>query len=270
MSIHLCYLSEHKYLCIEMAFLPKLTTSRFRGPAPLHHTLLSAFERTGVTVQTLHPMHFDEGVVLAQTPHPGFKHQCSTVPALIKLTATEGANMLVQCLKDGAFIPPLQPRIHLQADKAKRAIKAAPKITPADRHIDWSSWTAEEILRRHRVIGPLWNAIVTKDAIKGTEAGTTRLIWSSGFTRASSTFNAGLRPGQPFIKDLGNEKQAVLISTCDDQCLKIVQMKIEGRHNEDPVRSCKHAGLFSGRPIGQEESVMQSGTLRELFMDSLV
>ncbi|KAL9100107.1 MAG: hypothetical protein Q9163_004482 [Psora crenata] len=214
----------------------------FRGPAPLHHTLLTG--------------HFDEGLILAQTRPPGFEHHCTTVPELLNLTATEGANMLIRCIKDGAFKPPLQVRGD-SVGIMSRASRYAPKITPADRHIDWNSWTADEILCRHRVIGPLWNNVTTKSANYASSVKTNRLIWSSGFTKSSGAFNPGIGPGQLFIRSPGTIEQAVLIATCDNQCLKVSRIKLEGGKEDEPVRSCKNAGILSGNPPPKDRDASQ-------------
>ena len=64
---------------------------------------------------------------------------------------------------------------------AETPLKLAHKITPEDRHIDWTTWPADQIIRYSNVIGPLWSNI--------EEAGSTeahRCIWPSGFRSAES------------------------------------------------------------------------------------
>lgn len=63
---------------------------------------------TGVSLQTLHPTKFDHGVILAQTPFPGIKHDTTTVSELEALLAPMGADMLVQGIKERIYIPPTQ------------------------------------------------------------------------------------------------------------------------------------------------------------------
>ena len=43
----------------------------------------------------------------------------------------------------------------------------APKLSPDDRRVDWNAWTAQDILRRQRVLGPLWNMAVTQPSRPG-------------------------------------------------------------------------------------------------------
>lgn len=218
-----------------------LIRSRFRGPAPLHHVLLAGVEETGITVQTLHPERFDEGKIISQTPLPGFRHQCSTVPELLERVSQEGAAMLVSCITTGAFVPPLQEVRQLLPGAKVPAASSAPKITPQDRHLDWHSWTAERILRSHLVIGPLWNEITPENPLKLARK---RVIWTSGFKVSDEKTSAGPGIGRPFVKDAGSTEALVYIETCDRQILEATQITIDGCQTNDPISSFKQAGLF--------------------------
>ncbi|KAK8053734.1 Formyltransferase [Apiospora saccharicola] len=91
-------------LNVHPSLLPNL-----RGPAPLHNALLNWVKVTGVTLQTLDPWEFDKGLVLAQTPPDELIEiplKC-TVPQLRDLVTPVGARMLVQGLRDGVHVPPL-------------------------------------------------------------------------------------------------------------------------------------------------------------------
>jgi hypothetical protein len=144
----------------------------FRGPAPLHHILLAGETHTGVTLQTLHPVKFDHGAILAQTPLPGLKipnaSEC-TYQELLEFITPKAAEMLVQGIRNRLFIPDPN-RLERSQNSASskdinpssstdtgRSLRHAPKITAEDRHIDWKKWTMEDILRRDRVLGRLWS-----------------------------------------------------------------------------------------------------------------
>jgi hypothetical protein len=138
----------------------------FRGPAPLHHTLLTGETHAGVTLQTLHPEKFDHGAILAQTPQPGFEipnaSKC-TYQELLDFITPKAAQMLVQGIRDRLFIPDSDQCVSSQGTnlsstaKPDHPLRHAPKITADDRQINWNTMTAEEILRRDRVLGRLWN-----------------------------------------------------------------------------------------------------------------
>src|SRR5204863_3216208 len=125
----------------------------------LHHTLLAGRTHTGITLQTLHPKKFDNGKILLQTPLPGLKirkpTRCS-VSDLFEMVSPEGANMLIQGIRERVFVPPLIDQGWYHGDVENVNFPLAPKVTPEDRHINWTSWDAETILRCQRVLGRLW------------------------------------------------------------------------------------------------------------------
>lgn len=158
-----------------------------RGPAPLHHTILKNRTHTGVTLQTLHETRFDHGAILAQTPRPGIPvPPDATLESLRNLVTAPAAEMLVQGLRDGAHVPPLQPQQQPQPRLAEKvedgsgfgdgldsALAHAPKLTKLDRKIAWGDWTAADWLRRVHVLGPLWTEVeVGADAEAGVDAKT--------------------------------------------------------------------------------------------------
>ncbi len=73
--------------------------------------------------------------------------------------------MLVEALRNRVFVPPLQDvgwygKIIFEAE-----LKHAPKIQKEDSHIDWDTWTADEILLRSRVLGDLWDNTTWRKSI---------------------------------------------------------------------------------------------------------
>lgn len=145
-------------------------TASFRGPAPLQHTIMTNAQQCGVTLQSLDEKSFDNGLILAQTPPRGLAiplgNKCTYNDLLNYLTPI-AATMLVQGLKDRVFVPPLidvgwlkhiKPSTKTEKAKLTKIIHA-PKITSADRQINWghSSVTAE---RKYRALGRLWTEIM--------------------------------------------------------------------------------------------------------------
>ncbi|KAI8949075.1 formyl transferase [Xylaria longipes] len=142
----------------------------FRGPAPLHHTLLSARKVTGVSLQTLDHNTFDHGVVLAQTPSsprdptavlipPG----CRTVAALQALVTPVAARMLIEGLRAGLHVPPLEDRGWKPNAREAKSVVHAPKITKADQRLTAALLRTcdrdafgDTLARRQAAIGPLW------------------------------------------------------------------------------------------------------------------
>ncbi|KAL8975289.1 MAG: hypothetical protein Q9197_000501 [Variospora fuerteventurae] len=153
-------LAKYGGLNVHPSILPE-----FRGPAPLHHTLLNGRRTTGVTLQTLHPTRFDGGKTIDQTPYPGIEHGAETVEDLRDVLAPMGADMLVQSIRNYSFVPPIQQASESEAFQTSAVLTYASKVGPKDRHIDWATWTATDILRRQKIIGPLWNT--TEAQIEG-------------------------------------------------------------------------------------------------------
>ncbi len=200
-------------------------------------------------MQTLHPKHFDQGNILAQTPYPGFEHGCSTVPELLALMSSKGAAMLIQTISNrfylqGAMSPNPTP-VHPPTTLAR----AAPKITSHDKFIDWSTWTADVIIRRHVAIGPLWSFVKNEQIKK-------RLIWTTGFTVSDGvTTSADLPIGRLVVfgnKDCADE-QAAYVRTCDNRVLRVARIKIEGGVENSPLRAARKADMI-GHSIPQKFS----------------
>lgn len=144
-----------------------------RGPAPLQHTLLAGLARTGVSLQTLSDEAFDAGLVLAQTPLPGVPVPADcTVARLGQMLAPLGAEMLVRALRDGLHVPPLEPAGWVPGPEDRARLRHAPKITTADRRVDWvgGGGGGAGLAARARVLGPLWGwALYRSDGDGGEE-----------------------------------------------------------------------------------------------------
>lgn len=149
-------------LNVHPSLLPDL-----RGPAPIHHTLLKQRKSTGITVQTLHPRHFDRGTILAQTPPPGLdvpdQHRC-TPEQLRDFLAPIGAGMLLDVIKKRSFLTPPE-NAGWYPSRVSDPIDHAEKITKQHRRIDWAFSDIDDILLRHRVFGDLW-CVISFDIVR--------------------------------------------------------------------------------------------------------
>ncbi|KAJ5550624.1 hypothetical protein N7535_001431 [Penicillium sp. DV-2018c] len=224
----------------------------FRGAAPIHHTLLAGLTTTGVTVQTLHPKKFDQGVILAQTPAPGVeipKPQSCTVPELESFLAQKGGQMLVETIDKGLFVSPVS------GIEQRGKATYAPKITPEDRHIDWTSWTLTEIKRRNRVIGPLWSkALCSSNAADGPlRFQQKRVIFTETEEvdppKGCDSFS--VLPGLPFTNASHpvepKKTRQLYVFTADGKVLRINRMKVEGEQDAEGLRAAIKARMFGDR-----------------------
>ena len=146
--------AQYGGLNVHPSLLPDL-----RGPAPIEHAILKRRQYTGVSVQTLHPRHFDQGTILAQTPMPGHDISLSRdTPDMARVVkqqlATAGAEMLVDVLKQRKFVPPHEP-VGWYAH-SNSPIDHAPKITKQDRYVDFEKHTAADVIAKWNALGDLW------------------------------------------------------------------------------------------------------------------
>ena len=214
--------AKYAGLNVHPSMLPDL-----HGPAPLHHTLLNDCSRTGVTLQTMHPRHFDQGVILDQTPFPGFEHHCTTIPELSSKMSSLGAEMLVKAIRNRTFVQPQETLGWVQAGH-DGLTRPAPKITAEDSHIQWPQWTAEEILRKQNIVGPLWNTVNHFDSkTRGTRP--RRVVWSSGFSKApTSEVDPTQQPGCPYAMQNGSQDSIPRINTGDGHVLQAEKVTLDG------------------------------------------
>ncbi|EEQ87823.1 hypothetical protein RJZ56_002277 [Blastomyces dermatitidis] len=249
-------LSSAKYggLNVHPSLLPD-----FRGPAPLHHTLLAGETKTGVTLQTLDPREFDHGVILDQTPPPGFSipdPDTCDVPRLLDLVSDKGAQMLVAGIRNRVFVPPLKSVGWYKPDN-EAALRHAGKIKPEDRHINWSSWTAQEISRRQRVLGPLWNNAVTEAGSPGSGIYETKRIIFTKMALDESIAgvldSVKLDPGVIFASDSRTNAseldRPLYVTTCDRKIFRIDEIKVQGQQSAPAYRAAKKGKLLDIQPM---------------------
>lgn len=229
----------------------------FRGPAPLHHTLLAGRSTTGVTLQTLHHKSFDHGTIISQTPAPGFDvpyPDSCTVPELVDFVAPKGAQLLVEGIENSSFVPPLKDAGWRAAEGTDDIIHAA-KIKPEDRHLDWANWNSIDIQRRFRVIGPLWNkALVptTTDEFPTTFTYKRVILTETEEVeplKGSESFS--VVPGLPFANAAypvsPKKSRALYVFTKDGKLLRINKMKVEGEQDAEGLRAAIKARMFGDR-----------------------
>ncbi|KAI4658883.1 uncharacterized protein J4E79_006643 [Alternaria viburni] len=156
--------AQYGGLNVHPSLLPDL-----RGPAPVSHAILKRRQYTGVSVQTLHPRHFDRGTILAQTPMPGYEialpseQSPETAQILEQRLAAAGAEMLVHVLKERRFVPPHED-VGWYAH-SEGPIDHAPKITKQDRFVDFRKHTLADVIAKRNALGDLWCLLPTGDRL---------------------------------------------------------------------------------------------------------
>ena len=222
--------AQYGGLNVHPSLLPQL-----RGPAPIQHALLRGFQRSGVSLQTMHPTRFDHGLVLDQIeaeipPDSQYKD-------IVKLLGPLGAQMLAKGVESGIFVPPLQG---MSNNGSQVETSHAPKITPEDRHIDWTTWSANDIIVRDRVMGRLWDTTTYDQCMrKAPEASTgalkgrsKRVTFHGPWTidtcnDAYDNSEMQMTPGLP-VSMSDREKTPLGILTADRQVIRPSGVTVEG------------------------------------------
>lgn len=216
----------------------------FRGPAPLQHTLLAGEEYTGVTLQTLDDKAFDHGKILAQTPPPGVKipnAPACTYQQLLEFISPRAAELLVQGIRDRVFVPPLEEVGWHKSTEPTEKFRHAPKITPKDRHLDFSSWTSVTIERRNRVLGRLWSRAVINsnggdpilkrfvlENIEIIPFSEEDLKHSLSHGNERGELKTLTQDGGAITSPWVEAEEGIIVSTCDGRGLLIREMTVEG------------------------------------------
>ncbi|XP_033725111.1 methionyl-tRNA formyltransferase, mitochondrial-like [Pecten maximus] len=117
---------------------------RWRGAAPIPHTILSGDTNAGVTIMELRAKHFDTGPILLQKSIP--VPEGSTSFQLYDLLAVQGVKLMLAALCD---LPTLG---RLEMEQPSSGITYAPKITAGMEFVDWENSTVCDIDRQYRAI----------------------------------------------------------------------------------------------------------------------
>ncbi|XP_029987148.1 methionyl-tRNA formyltransferase, mitochondrial-like isoform X1 [Sphaeramia orbicularis] len=118
---------------------------RWRGPAPIFHTIMHGDKLTGVTIMQIRPHRFDVGPILNQELHP-VPENC-TAEELGDTLAVKGAHLLIDTLRT------LDEKLVNKRDQSQTGATFAPKITSQMSWVVWEDQTCEQIHRLHRAIG---------------------------------------------------------------------------------------------------------------------
>ncbi|XP_030622365.1 methionyl-tRNA formyltransferase, mitochondrial [Chanos chanos] len=118
---------------------------RWRGSAPVFHTILHGDKETGVTIMQIRPKRFDVGPVLHQEVYQ-VPERC-TADELGASLAVLGARLLIDTLKN------LPERLANRKEQSKEGATFAPKIKSSMSWIVWEEQTCAQIDRLYRAIG---------------------------------------------------------------------------------------------------------------------
>jgi len=190
-------------LNVHASLLPK-----YRGAAPINWALIRGEKETGVTVQRMAP-RMDAGPVLAQRSAPiGAEETAGELHDRLSLLAAEALVEVVDALADGTAP---QPR---PQDPALATL--APKLTAADRRIDWSL-PAERIHNLVRGLAPHPGALARfTGARRAPEAVTVLRAWPA---------LAGDHPAQPVGTVIEADERSGIVVQAGDGAVALLRLK---------------------------------------------
>lgn len=134
----------YKGLNVHPSMLPQMS-----GSSPIQYALMEDLKTTGVTVQTLHPTHFDRGSLIARSD-PVNVEDCDNFSTLLSRLAEIGADLLAKIISEKLYVNPVEL-------PARHSHSLAPKIRPTKSEINWSSMNARQIRRYYDALGPLYS-----------------------------------------------------------------------------------------------------------------
>lgn len=191
--------------------------------------------------------------MLSQTPAPGI-----SIPAKISLgemtalLAKEGSELLVEGLRNGVHIPPLQDRgwYATRLTKDEGALRHAPKLFKADAQIGWGAaasnyhWTSQDFERRLQVFDSVWTHVIDKNGrpqrvIFGssqTEFDPQPVASKEKVLRVMETRHNPEGPVQ-VEKDVlvrkDKKTSSVLMNLGPGQWVRVFRAKVEGKREQD-------------------------------------
>ncbi|KAK6198691.1 methionyl-tRNA formyltransferase mitochondrial precursor [Scheffersomyces amazonensis] len=122
---------------------------RYQGASPIQYALMNDDHVTGVTVQTLHPTHFDRGDIVIQSDEVAIEDHDNYSSLATKLGAF-GGQLLVDVIDQGLFRPD-HDRV-----KSKYEVSKAPKLHKSASQISWQKHSARQVVQLGKALGPLY------------------------------------------------------------------------------------------------------------------
>jgi methionyl-tRNA formyltransferase len=198
----------------------------------------------------------DAGAILARTRIPIKVDTFESSASLEEFLAPEAANFLVNNLRKGVFVEPIKDLTSEAENALKdegRVIRHARKFELEDKHINWKQWTADDIMRRHKVFGSLWSTLTRND---GT---TVKIVWGDTLCRDKDGFEAGIEPGCLFTKP--SHKNRFSVNTVDGECIWVEKLTAAGDKGKSPVQMEQKYSIFSKLDLGDGKYVLATQAL---------
>nr|CAG4641132.1 EOG090X0BM2 [Eulimnadia texana] len=126
---------------------------RWRGAAPVIHTIMNGDKETGVTIMRIKPFKFDVGDIVDQATIAVSPD--ARTPEILQNLSELGASLLLKCLND------LENYLANSRTQPSEGVTLAPKVDSLLSKIDWSSLSAVEVYNRWRALQHLFKLHTT-------------------------------------------------------------------------------------------------------------
>ena len=195
-----------------------------------------------MSLQTLHPISFDEGIILDQTPWPGIDiPEGCDYSELLKTMQHLGADMLLKAIRNRLYLPPYNDTGWAKnAADGKRVYEHAPKIKTAHKLLCFETMDSLRITRMSRAFGSTWAfaAVPTRTS----ELKRSRIIFPRPLKILSPSLVSmdgkndilSIPPGLPYWpkRTASDEKDradhSLLVNTIDGKTMSMSSIKVEG------------------------------------------
>lgn len=223
-----------------------------------------------MSLQTLHPTSFDEGIILDQTPWPGIDiPEGCDYSGLLKTVQPLGADMLLKAINNHLYLPPYNDAGWAKdAAGGKRVHKHAPKIETAHKLLSFETMDSSRITRMSRAFGSTWTfaAVPTRTL----ELKRSRIIFPKPFkillpssiSTDRNTNIPGIPPGLPYWPERaaddeeGSADHPLLVNTIDGKTVSTNSIKVEGS-----VEMPAYQAAQKHRLLGQPRHINTKGVI---------
>lgn len=221
------FLSKLKYggLNVHPSLLPK-----YRGAAPLHAALLNRDKFTGVSLQTLHPTKFDQGLVLFQTPEIPLI-ETETLSSLTEKLAPLGAEGLLKVISEKLYENPIQHAI-VNTEYKKSYTR---KVTTDSRKVILETDTVASVMAKYRTFGSvfMYHDFMVKKKKKSPAESQRKRVQLEGledvsdeFTETFKQIGENLKVGEYYL-DVKDKDSSRLIFKVQDGFISATSIKME-------------------------------------------
>ena len=253
--------SQFGGLNVHPSLLPDLA-----GAAPIQWAIIKGYQKTGVTVQTLHPTQFDGGSVVSQQMVPIQDPETCEFNDLRDQLAPIGAKMLLDVIRGHLYQSrPSSPPAALEQDVG---IIKAPRLSTKMMRVDFQKQDSQQILRMSRALPRLWSeAVVAPKDGEDKVADPLRLTIQPSVTLAEPFTDVEVRdvvqrtqPGVAFAvtsrnTNLYDSQSSLNVKAADGVILSINSMVVAGKPVSSPVNAAHRARLFSAPTLTTRHSI---------------